>query len=512
MSNPAIPYRSSGILLHVTSLPGPFGVGDLGPAAVRWIDTLAAAGQRWWQVLPVGPTGYGDSPYQALSTFAGNPNLINPELLTEDRLASPVEVAACEAPAGPVDYPRVEVARRRLLAAAAARFRAGDAPGLRAPFRAFCEREASWLDDFALFVALKDDHGGAPWWAWEKPLAHRNPAALKTAAARLANQVEVHRLAQFLFFRQWDALRARAVARGVRLLGDLPIYVAEDSADVWTHPELFRLDADRRPVFVAGVPPDYFSVTGQLWGNPVYDWDAHRRTGFAWWVARMRAMARLFDLVRVDHFRGLEAYWAVPGGDATAVGGHWAPGPGAELLAALRAGLGSLPVVAEDLGVITPEVDALREEFLLPGMRVLQFAFGGAVESRFLPHRYVPNLLVTTGTHDNDTTRGWYEKLTPAERATFEAYEPGATADPVWSLVRLAWASVANLAVAPLQDLLGLGSEARVNTPGVAGGNWRWRASEADAAGAAWAARLAEYTRVYERTGDDTEAPAHPAP
>lgn len=499
MPNSVTRPRSSGVLLHVTSLPGPFGVGDLGPVALRWIDSLAAARQWWWQVLPVGPTGYGDSPYQSPSAFAGNPNLLSPELLARDGLASAAEVAACELPDGPVDYAAVIRARRHLLGAAFARFRAGDAPALREPFRQFCEREAAWLDDFALFMAVKDHFGGAPWWQWPKPLAFREPEALREVAGKLSADVESQRLAQFLFARHWAAVRQYAHARGVRLLGDLPIYAAEDSADVWAHPELFALGADRRPALVAGVPPDYFSATGQLWGNPVYDWEAHRRTGFRWWVSRMRATLRMVDVVRVDHFRGVEAYWAVPAGESTAKNGAWMPGPGCELIEALRGELGEVPVVAEDLGFITPEVDALRERYHLPGMRVLQFAFGGAVEARFLPHRYTRDLFVTTGTHDNDTTRGWFDKLTPAERRAYEEYAPEVAREPVWALVRLAWASVADFAFAPLQDLLGLGSEARLNTPGVASGNWRWRATAAQAADRAWIERLAELTRGYER-------------
>lgn len=499
MSSPTTIGRSSGVLLHVTSLPSSFGVGDLGPAAYRWIDTLATAGQRWWQVLPVSPTGYGDSPYQSPSTFAGNPNLINPETLTKDGLASPAEVAACELPEGPVDYAAVIQAKRQLLTTAFSRFRAGDAIALRVPFQRFCEQQAEWLNDFALFAAIKDSFAGAPWWQWPKPLAQHEPNAVHVVAMKLADAIEAQRFAQFLFSQQWSALRKHAHMRGIRLLGDLPIYVAEDSADVWAHPDLFSLDANRRPLFVAGVPPDYFSATGQLWGNPVYDWNAHRRTAFRWWIARMQAALRLVDMVRIDHFRGIEAYWAVPASDSTAERGQWLPGPREELLDALRTALGNLPVVAEDLGFITAEVDSLRERFALPGMRVLQFAFGGAVESRFLPHRYTRDLFVTTGTHDNDTTRGWFDKLTPAEQRVYESYVPGAHRDPVWSLIRTAWASVADLAFTPLQDLLERGSDARLNTPGIASGNWHWRATEAEVNNTAWIERLREYTRVYER-------------
>ncbi|MCS6865165.1 MAG: 4-alpha-glucanotransferase [Gemmataceae bacterium] len=499
MSSPTPIARSSGILLHLTSLPGPFGIGDLGPGARQWLDSLAAARQRWWQVLPVVPTGYGDSPYQSPSTFAGNLNFLSPEVLAAEGLVSATDVTACELPAGPIHYAAVIAAKKQLLALAYARFRAGAAAALRVPFQSFCDQEAAWLNDYALFVAIKDHMGGRPWWQWPQSLAQRDPDALRTIREKLAEAIETYRFGQFLFFRQWTQLRAEAHQRGIRLLGDIPIYVADDSADVWAHPELFLLDENRRPLFVAGVPPDYFSRTGQLWGNPVYDWNAHRRTVYRWWVARLQATLRWVDLVRIDHFRGIEAYWAVPAGDATAENGRWVPGPREELLEALRTALGQLPVVAEDLGFITPEVDELRERFHLPGMRVLQFAFGGEVEARFLPHRYSRNLLVTTGTHDNDTTRGWFEKLTAEERGAYEAYVPEATRDPVWALIRTGWASVADVAVAPLQDVLELGSEARLNTPGVASGNWVWRASEAQITDRTWIDRLAEYTQVYER-------------
>lgn len=491
--------RSSGVLLHPTSLPGPFGVGDLGPVAHAWVEALAKAGQRWWQVLPVGPTGYGDSPYQSPSTFAGNPNLISPEVLAEWGLVTAADVAACEVPPGPANYEEVIPRKRQLLRQAWARFEAGAGDAeLRAGFEAF--RRAAWLDDFAVFMAIKAAHADRPWWDWPAPLAKREPAALRAATERLAADIAAQRFSQFLFTRQWADLRSYAHELGVKIIGDLPIYVAHDSADVWANPDLFMLDADRNPIVVAGVPPDYFSATGQLWGNPIYHWEAHRHTGFKWWAERLGAALGMVDLVRLDHFRGLEAYWAVPFGDPTAERGEWRPGPGAELLAALRQQLGKLPIIAEDLGVITPEVDAIRERFGLPGMRILQFAFGGAVESRFLPHRFEPNVVVYTGTHDNDTTRGWVEGLNDTERSHLMRYVPEATADPVRALVRLGWASVANLAVAPLQDLLDLGSEARINTPGTATGNWRWRLPGTELEPGAWVGWLREVTDTYERT------------
>ena len=506
MPNTSKYQRSSGVLLPLTSLPGPFGIGDLGPTAIHWIDTLATARQVWWQLLPVGPTGYGDSPYQSPSTFAGNLNLISPEVLRTDDLASATDVEAVELPEGPIEYTAVIRAKRQIISTAFKRFQAGDAPNLQAPFHQFLERESNWVNDFALFAAIKDRFGGSPWWLWPKPLAFRDPGSIAAVAKELADQVQAPQFGQFLFFRQWATLRAHAASRGIRLLGDLPIYVAEDSADVWCHPDLFMLDANRRPIFVAGVPPDYFSQTGQLWGNPLYNWDTHRQSGFSWWIDRIWAALRLFDQIRVDHFRGIEAFWAVPAGDHTAEGGQWLPGPGDDLPARCRSrnAIGPLPVVAEDLGFITPQVSMnFGERFGLPGMRILQFAFGGAVEERFLPPTVSHAiLLVTTGTHDNDTTRGWLDSLTQAsERQAFEAYVPGAAnRDPVWSLIRTAWASVSEQAITPLQDLLGLGSAARMNTPGKASGNWRWRATVADVVNPIWTNRLSAYSHVYERT------------
>lgn len=490
--------RSSGILLHVTSLPGPHGIGDLGPAAYRWVDQLAAAEQTWWQMLPLGPTGYADSPYQCLSAFAGNPNLISLELLVEERLLERRELPAIELPRKLVDYNRVTPLLAEATAAAHRRFQAGKAPQLAGPFDEFCRRHAEWLDSFALFMALKQRYGGVSWLDW--PAEHRqyDPPDLVRAARELAGPIGLHKFRQFLFFHQWNKLREYAHQRGVRFIGDMPIFVAGDSADVWSRPELFQLDNERRPTFVAGVPPDYFSATGQLWGNPLYDWQRHEETGFAWWIARLRASLELVDLVRLDHFRGFEAYWAVPAGSLTAEPGSWVPGPGASFFHALRSALGSLPLIAEDLGVITPPVDALRRQFGLPGMRILQFAFGGAQEDRFFPHHFDRHTVVYTGTHDNETTCGWFAGLSSRERDLLARYAPGAEADPAWGLIRLAWASVAHLAIAPLQDLLSLGSEARMNLPGRAEGNWRWRVDPALLTPAPFE-RLADLTAIDQR-------------
>jgi 4-alpha-glucanotransferase len=473
--------RASGTLLHPTSLPGPFGVGDLGPQACAWVDTLAEAGQRWWQVLALGPTGFGDSPYQSLSAFAGNPLLVSPERLVEDDLLTPADLPA-PVPEGRVDYGRAIALKARLLARAHERFKARARPDLSAAFDGFRAREAPWLDTFALFMALKDEHAGEPWTRWGPALAARKAPALEGARTRLAEIVAQHRFNQFLFFRQWDALKARANAAGVRIIGDAPIFVAHDSADLWAHPELFRLDASGAPTVVAGVPPDYFSATGQRWGNPLYEWEANAATGYRWWVERLGAGLRMFDALRLDHFIGFVNAWEIPAGEPTAERGCWGPGPGRALFDAASTALGPLSLIAEDLGAVTPAVDALRLGCGFPGMRVLQFAFGGGVEGRFRPFAYERNTVVYTGTHDNDTAVGWFQSSTPDERSALEDYlgHPTSETRVHWDLLRQAWASVADLAIAPVQDLLGLGREARMNVPGTATGNWRWRLCEAD--------------------------------
>ncbi len=490
--------RSAGLLLHPTSLPGPYGIGDLGRAAYHWVDTLVRAAQRWWQVLPLGPTGYGDSPYQCFSASAGNVYLISPDALAQDGLLEDADLVPPEFPADRVDYGPVIEFKLDLLSRAWENFRGGAAPGLREPFEEFRVREAPWLDDFALFMALKAAHEGASWQNWEPGLVLRRPETLRKARQQLAGDFGMQQFGQFLFFRQWSALKQYANDRGVRLIGDVPIFVASDSADVWANPQLFQLDEDRLPRVVAGVPPDYFSATGQLWGNPLYDWEANRRTGYAWWMARLRATLRQVDLVRLDHFRGFEAYWEVPAGQLDAVEGRWVKGPGLDLFQTMREALGGLPLIAEDLGLITPEVEALRDDLRLPGMRILQFAFGGAPEDRFLPHNYEHNTLVYTGTHDNDTTRGWYESISESERHFVRRYLARDGADVTWDLIRLAWASVADLALAPLQDVLDLGTEARMNFPGKPAGNWSWRFT-AEQLTPATVDRLAEHTRLYSR-------------
>lgn len=499
--------RSAGILLHPTSLPGRFGVGDLGPAAHAWIDALARAQQGWWQVLPLAPTGYGDSPYACLSAFAGNPTLVSPDLLLRDGLLRHGDLGEPDFAADRIDFGRVIPYKSRLLHTAWEHFRSGEAPALRWEFEGFCARHSAWLEDYVLFSALKDAHGGGSWLDWEQNFVFRDPHTLSSARERLADAIDEHRFRQFLFFRQWAELRQHAQARGVRILGDAPIFVAVDSADVWSHPEFFKLDEQRRPRVVAGVPPDYFSETGQLWGNPLYDWEVLWRDGYQWWIDRLRAMLDLVDLVRIDHFRGFEGYWEIEAGMPTAEKGHWVPGPNAALFDKLRAALGSLPILAEDLGVITPEVDALRERLDLPGMCVLQFAFHGDPNERFLPHRHERNSAVYTGTHDNDTSRGWHAKLSEKERKFFDSYLGRESGDTAWDLMRLAWGSVANTAIAPFQDALDLGSEARMNYPSRASGNWTWRFTEEQCTDAVLD-RLGELTETYGRAPDTATTPA----
>jgi 4-alpha-glucanotransferase len=474
-------YRASGLLLHVTSLPAPYGIGDIGPAAMAWVDRLHEAEQSWWQALPVGPTGYGDSPYQSLSSFAGNWLLISPDALVADGLLRASDVAGHAFPETAVDYDSVLPFKRRVLEIAWNNFNAEAGRDLKIAYKQFREEQASWLEDYALFRALKSSHHGASYLDWPSELVRRNPAAVAQARKELASQIDQVRLAQFLLFRQGQRLKEHAHSRNVRLIGDLPFFVSPDSSDMWANPELFLLDERRRPRFVAGVQPDYFSSQGQLWGNPVYDWEALRQTGFRWCIDRVRALLAHVDLIRLDHFRGFAAAWHVPAGAPTAQTGEWVPGPGAEFFDAIQRDIGGLPFIAEDLGVITPDVRELRDRFNVPGTRVLQFAFDGSPDNPYLPHNYVPNTVVYTGTHDNNTTRGWYEGLPDEQRHNLSQYlnrfhdESGEAAT---ALVRLAWSSTAALALAPLQDLLNLGSEARMNVPGRAEGNWRWRSTE----------------------------------
>ena len=496
-------YRASGLLLHVTSLPSPYGIGDVGPAAMAWIDQLCDAGQSWWQSLPLGPTGYGNSPYQSLSSFAGNGILISPDWLIEDGLLRATYCAPPSFSETAIDYGKVITFKLRLLESAWINFSTAARAELRFAFEQFCHDQAHWLEDYALFRVLKAKYNGAYYLEWPAELVKRMPEALAQARRDLASEIDQVRFAQFVLFRQGERLKRHARAKGVRLIGDLPFFVSPDSSDVWANPELFLLDEQQRPRFVAGVPPDYFSSQGQLWGNPVYDWDVLRRTGYRWCIDRIRALLAHVDVIRLDHFRGFAAAWHVPAGATTAQSGQWVQGPGADFFSAVQKELGVLPFIAEDLGLITPDVRALREQFQIPGTRVLQFAFDGRSDNPYLPQNYVPNTVVYTGTHDNPTSRGWYEELPPNQRQNLWRYlksPEGESGEVAWDLIRLAWSSVAALAIAPLQDLLNLGREGRMNVPGRAEGNWTWRCTK-EMLSAADFHSLRDLTRSSKRLG-----------
>ncbi|MFQ5340442.1 MAG: 4-alpha-glucanotransferase, partial [Anaerolineae bacterium] len=462
--------------LHPTSLPGPFGIGELGQPAYQFVEFLHAGGQRLWQVLPLGPTGYGDSPYQSFSAFAGNPLLISLDELVKEGALSPSDVAdAPRFPAGRVDYGPVIDFKMPILRRSFERFKAHASWAQRGEFTAFCDAHGHWLDDFVLFMAVKDHFDGAAWNTWGTDIATRDADAVSAVARELDDQIEFHRYLQFQFFRQWLALKRYANQQGIRIIGDIPIFVAYDSAETWSNPDLFYFDEAGKPTVVAGVPPDYFSPTGQLWGNPLYRWDVMAETGYTWWIERFRAALGLFDIVRVDHFRGFEAYWEVPATEKTAVKGRWVKGPGADLFHVVEQALGKLPIIAEDLGVITPEVEEIRNAFGFPGMKVLQFAFDSDATNEFLPHNYERNCVVYTGTHDNDTTCGWFESR-PAKEQDFVLKYLGSDGSEIhWDFIRLAFSSVADAAIVPLQDVFGLGNEARMNFPSRASGNWTWR-------------------------------------
>jgi 4-alpha-glucanotransferase len=473
--------RVSGILLHVTSLPSEYGVGDLGPAAYRFADFLTRTNQRLWQMLPVGPIGPGASPYSSPSTFAGNPLLISPQPLIENGLVTDEELAPlAELPDDRVDYARLVPRKRKVLRTAFRRFQDDTTTVDATRLKKFRDTQSAWLDEYALYAALKEAHDGAPWTEWTAALAHRKPEALDRARKTHAAAIEKHIFWQYLFHRQWTALQAYCRARDIRLFGDLPIYVAHDSADVWAHQDLFHLDDEGEPSVVAGVPPDYFSPEGQLWGNPIYRWDRMQERGYRWWTERLRRAFELFDLVRLDHFRGLDEYWQIPADHSTAIDGEWKEGPGAPFFKAMKDEFEELPVIAEDLGIITDSVKALRDTFEFPGMAVLQFAFGGSPDNEFLPHNHRRNLVVYTGTHDNNTTVGWWqEELSDEGKEFARSYlnlpEHEEDVDIHRSAVRAIIASVADRVVFPLQDVIGLGSEGRMNTPGTMDGNWAWR-------------------------------------
>lgn len=471
--------RASGILLHPISLPSAHGIGDLGPAADRWLEWLGESGCALWQMLPLGPPGYSESPYQNYSSFAGNPLLISLDSLVEDGLLTQQDLdPRPEFPRGRIAYNDVMTFKYAALDLAAERFFGGANDSLMETYEAYEDENRDWLDDFALFMALKDTHDGLPWTAWESELTARQPDAIARAAREMASVLNKYRFHQFIFSRQWRSIRQRARAIGVKLIGDLPIYVAHDSVDTWVHPELFQLDARGMPTYVAGVPPDYFSPTGQRWGNPLYRWELMRANGFHWWIHRFQAVLRWVDLVRFDHFLGLNRYWQIPAANTTAEQGTWQPAPGGELLNTLQDALGGLPIIVEDLGLVTPEVEALRDRFGLPGMKILQFAFDGDSENPFLPHHYPSNCVAYTGTHDNETGRGWYENASEQIRDRFRRYTGSDGTHVAWDMIRALWDSKADRTLAQMQDLLELGNEARMNVPGTSSGNWCWRMQE----------------------------------
>ncbi len=471
--------RASGVLLHPTSLPSKFGIGDLGQEAYDFVDFLAGSFQQIWQVLPLGPTGFGNSPYLCYSALAGNPLLISLEQLQKEELLSKDDLASLpEYPDRKVNYDLVVKTKIPLLKAASDNFKTKSSAKQQQKFAEFCQQHAEWLDDYVLFMALKESFDGASWNQWDEKVAKRDSVAIAALRDSLKDEIFFHKFLQFEFFSQWTTLKTYANNKGIQIFGDIPIYVAHDSADVWSHPDIFQLDRKTgEAALMAGVPPDYFSDTGQLWGNPVYDWETLKATDFQWWIERVKAMLEQFDLIRIDHFRGFEAFWAVPQGEKTAMNGEWIEAPGEAFFQLLNQKLGKLPIVAEDLGVITPEVEALRDKFNFPGMKILQFAFDSDRANAFLPYNYAwRNCVVYTGTHDNDTTVGWFDSRSPQDQAKVVDYLGCICPEGIhWSLIRLALSSVGDLAILPLQDLLGLGSEAKMNSPGQAEGNWQWR-------------------------------------
>jgi 4-alpha-glucanotransferase len=483
--------RSSGILLHPSSLPSPYGIGDIGPQAFRFVDWLSSTGCKLWQVLPLGPTGYGDSPYQCFSAFAGNPYLISPDGLIEDGLLTHEDLAGLkDLPASHVDFGLLIPLKLDLLQKAFSNYQSrssSDLASLRAGFDYFYAGNAFWLDDYAIFMALKESHGGGSWNGWPESLKARRKTALRKAQSELAESITRYAFYQFIFFRQWNKLRAYANERGIQIIGDLPIFVALDSADVWAHPELFFMDKHGNPTVVAGVPPDIFSTSGQLWGNPLYNWEVHKNEGYAWWISRVHSSLQVFDILRFDHFRGFAGYYEIPADHKTAEFGRWVTGPGKDLFDAIDKALGNglanpgmgLPFIAEDLGLVTPDVVELLAALKLPGMKVLQFAFSGP-DNPFLPHNYVSNYVAYTGTHDNDTSLGWFENAEPHERDFARRYLRVDGSDFAWDMIRAVWSSVADVAITPMQDILSLGGKARMNYPSRLGGNWGWRMKEGD--------------------------------
>lgn len=492
-------FRASGILMHISSLPGKYGIGTLGNEARKFVDFLKEAGQTYWQILPVGPTGYGDSPYQSFSTYAGNPYLIDLEYLVQDSILTHEEIEPLDEGVNPecVDYHRLYKEKLHILKLAYDRFNVDSED-----FKQFCNENAHWMDDYALFMAVKNAHSGKSWLEWEEDFKRRNVLKLKEFRRAHQDEISYYKFMQYLFFRQYESLKAYANSQGIKIIGDLPIYVSQDSVDTWANPQLFKLTEDLNLKFVGGCPPDAFSDAGQLWGNPCYDWIANEAENFKWWIERIRASFKIFDYIRIDHFRGFESFWQIPAGDDTAKNGNWELGPGIKLFNAVKEALGDLPIIAEDLGYMTKEVYEFREATGFPGMKILQFAFNPDASSDYLPHNITENSVVYTGTHDNDTIMGWFAgapdyEVEFAKRYLNLTHEEGYN----WGLIRVAMTSISKLAIFQMQDLFALDNSARMNAPGTVGGNWTWRMKEGYDLHSV-AARLREYTRMSGRIGE----------
>ncbi len=494
--------RSSGILLHPTSLPGEYGIGDLGPQALKWIDFLSVCGCSLWQVLPLGPTGYADSPYQSFSAFAGNIYLISPDELISDGLLTIEDVQ--DKPnffLERVDYGTVIPWKLAILERTYNNFIDGRRPDLKQDFSSFKQENIFWIENYSLFMALKEKHASSAWITWEEPLRLRQSQYLDRMKIEQKTAIERYAFYQFIFFRQWRKVHNYAREHNISIIGDIPIFVAHDSAEVWANPELFYLDKSGQPISVAGVPPDYFSPTGQLWGNPLYRWQYHKEMGYSWWISRLRSVLSMVDIVRLDHFRGFSGYWEIPGNETTAINGQWKPGPGKDLFKTIQQNLGDLPIIAEDLGVITPDVVKLRQSFHLPGMKILVFAFDTDPEDPDLPHHFTEDSVVYTGTHDNDTVWGWYQRVDEKERDLTRRYLRTDGHDIAWDMIRAAWASISIFALAPMQDILNLGNEARMNYPSRPDGNWQWR-MQPGMLRDDLVHRLAELNWLYSRSKD----------
>lgn len=495
--------RTSGVLMPISSIPSPYGIGTMGKQARKFVDFLVKGGQKYWQILPICPTSYGDSPYQSFSSFAGNPYFIDLEYLCKDKLLTKKECESFQWGSNPkyVDYGIMYESRYALLRKVYARFTKKEPQD----FEKFCENEKQWLDDYALFMALKDANGGQAWSNWDKSLRLREKKAMEEATEKYSEEIRFYKMLQYLFYQQWNALKAYANEAGIEIIGDVPIYVAGDSADVWANPDQFYLDENLEPIEVAGCPPDAFSDDGQLWGNPLFRWDVMKKDGYTWWTRRIKAMSELYDIIRIDHFRGFDSFYAIPAKDDTAKNGQWKQGPGMDLFCELEKKLGKLPIIVEDLGFLTPSVHKLLKDSGFPGMKVIQFAFDSREESDYLPHTYTNHCVVYTGTHDNDTVMGWMKTAPKASVKYAKEYlnltkEEGYN----WGMMRAAWSSVADMAIVPMQDILGLGSEARINTPSTLGNNWKWRATP-EQIDAKMAKKLYHYMQMYGRVNKDSK-------